>query len=441
MGEKMTVFPVNYGVKKNAYKKTVNGFLPSSVVIPLYLEESGECEPLVNPGDKVTEGQLIAVSKNKSLKSNVNIFSPIPGTVQSIELTIMPRGKTVYGIRIKLQGTFSYLGKKIKPLDIKSFSPASVIKKISNYGIFNSFITNEPKVFSEQLEKARKNTNKLLIVRLFDEDPSRMADQLVTSLFIQQVFTGAELTALGMEADGIVFVGDKDFIESDLIKKHTFQIPVTVLQADSKKYPSTFIREICDNAKKVIKETPFDKINKHDVYTDSTTVFEVYRSLCFDKPVIDKYIHISGDCIPASGFIRVPLGTTIMNLAEHCGGFIKSPAAIIVNGMINGVAAVSLDAPVTKYIKSIRFLPSMQSPDQRQSVCVRCGNCRRVCPRQISPDIIFRHISGGLAASPEYLKSAALCVDCGLCNSVCPARLPLSQSIYNYKSGDINDNQ
>ena len=433
----MTVFPVNHEVKKNAYKKAVNGFLPSSVVIPLYLEETGECEPLVQIGDTVQEGQLIATAAKTSSKYNKNIFSPIPGKVEGIELTIMPRGKTVKGMRISLQGSFSYLGKKISPIEISKITPASVIRKAGTYGIINTFVTNEPEPFANQLEKVRENSKKLLVVRLFDEDPSRIADSLVTSLFLEQVFIGSEIAALGMDADGILFIAEKEFIEKNYIESHKFNIPVKVLETDSKKYPSTFVREICTSAKKAFKEEPFSNISKKDLFTDSSTVFELYRSICYEKPVIDRYVIVSGDCIPSSGMIKIALGTTINSLAEHCGGFIKSPSAVIINGMVNGIATSSLDAPITKYVKSVTFLPTLKTPDQRQSVCIRCGNCRRVCPRKLSPDIIYRHITGGLEASQDYLDSASLCANCGLCNSVCPARLPLSQRIYNY-SGDKN---
>ena len=141
---------------------------------------------------------------------------------------------------------------------------------------------------------------------------------------------------------------------------------------------------------------------------------------------------MNGDCIPASGILKVAVGTTFRMLAEQCGGFVKSPEGIIVNGMISGVSSGTLDAPVTKYVKSVTFIPKMQCPDQRQTVCIRCGNCRRACPAKLSPDIIYRYIRNGMIASEDYLASAEFCSDCGLCNSVCPSRLPLSQRIYEF---------
>ena len=116
-------------------------------------------------------------------------------------------------------------------------------------------------------------------------------------------------------------------------------------------------------------------------------------------------------------------------LAEQCGGLKRPPAAVIVNGLMLGSFAASLDAPVTKYVKSVLFLPMHRIFDRREMSCVRCGECRIVCPRALAPDILYRHATGGAEAPKEYIESAALCSGCGLCNSVCPSRLSISQAV------------
>lgn len=431
----MTVLPVTHTLKIGAYKKAVNGFIPASVVIPLYLEEAGdeECQCVVEKGQHVEEGQLIGIYENKDFKYGGKIYSPIPGTVEGIELVIRPRGKTVKGVKIRLQGSFSYLGKKIKENNTSYFTPSQLISEISEKGIVNSFVINEPECLAEQLDKAHLNNKKILCIRMFDEEPSRLTDSLISKFYFEEVCAGAEIAAKAMDADGILFVVDKKYSDFEKLKQHDFKFPIELLQVNQKKYPCTFVKELCSAARKSLKGTLFADLNEKDVFTDSYTMNNLFRCLQKDMPLIDNYIQVGGDCIPAHGMVKVALGTTLRSLAEQCGGFLNQPAAIIVNGMFNGVAATTLDSPVTKYVKSVMFIPSLQSPDQRQSVCIRCGNCRRVCPRNLSPDIIYRHITGGLATSQDYLDSSTMCVNCGLCNSVCPARLPLSQRIYDYK--------
>ena len=115
-----------YTQKLKSYKKSVNGFLPNNVIVPLMQDGKFECESLVKPGDKVSEGQLIASLQRTSSKYNSYIYSPVPGIVEGIELIATPNGHYSKSIRIKVGGSFSYLGKKARltnwKIDIKSES-------------------------------------------------------------------------------------------------------------------------------------------------------------------------------------------------------------------------------------------------------------------------------------------------------------------------------
>lgn len=420
-----------YTQKLKSYKNSVNGFLPNHVVIPLMQDGKFECEAIVKPGDKVSEGQLIASLQQDSSKYNSYIYSPVPGVVESIELTLCPNGHYSKGIKIKVGGSFNFLGKKNKATSWNSFSASGLTREIAEKGILNTFTTSKPVLLANQIDYAVKNKSKLLVIRLFDEDPSRISDSLVSKMFFDDVIEGSEITAKSMDAKGIVFVADENFIIPDNFK---VSLPSIVVPVNSKAYPVGFPVEICKAVKKFTKDELFASIKKDDLFVDSMTMLEVCKSVKFSKPIIDKYVHVSGECIPSAGFFKVSLGTTLRFLAEQCGGFLKNPSAIVINGLIVGTSASDLDIPITKYVKSVSFLPLKRKPNQIHSECIRCGNCRRVCTMGLSPDILYRHMIGGKPAEPEYLKTAVLCSDCGLCNTVCPSRLSISQLISELKN-------
>lgn len=422
------VFPKIHTVKKNSYKETVNGFIPKTVYIPLSQDEEIDGKCLIKTGDHVEEGQLIASNKLKNSSNSHNVYSSVPGTVEEILLREAPSGKTVETAKIRLQGKFKYTGKKLKETDVKNLSPAELVKKISEKGILNTFITDRPSYLAEDIQSVLEHKSKLLIVRLFDDDPSRMLDGILSNLYQDKINDGIRFLIKAMDADGVVIITDNNIEKQEMF--NPFEIPAYFLKLNSKSYGLTYKKNVCSEIRHKAKQQPFSKISASDLFVDSSTVLEMYRCIKYDIPVLNRIILVNGECIPASGLLKVPLGTTFRDLAEQCGGFIKKPSAIIVNGMIAGFSAGTLDAPVTKYVKSVTFIPKIQCPDQRQTVCIRCGNCRRVCPGKISPDIIYRHITGGLPATADYQASAALCANCGLCNSVCPSRLPLSQRIY-----------
>lgn len=423
------VFPKVHTVKKNSYKQTVNGFIPKSVFVPLNQDEEIDCKCLVKVGEHVEEGQILASYEGKSEHPQV-IYSPIPGTVEKFVLCTTPSGKKIETVKINLKGSFKYLGKKLKETDFKTMSPNGIIRDIAEKGILNTFVTNRPETLANELEKIKNHKNRLLIVRLFDDDPSRMVDGILTNLYQDRINEGIRILAKAIDAEGIVMVTDNNIEQAAIF--NPFDIPTYFLKLNSRSFPSTYKKSVCNELRKKTKQLPFARITKHDLFVDSSTVLEVHNCVKYNIPVISRFVHVTGDCIPASGILKVPVGTTFRDLAEQCGGLLKRPAGIIVNGMISGVSAGTLDAPVTKYVKSVSFIPQMQCPDQRQSVCIRCGNCRRVCPNKLSPDIIYRHITGGMSTTADYIASTEFCSDCGLCNSVCPSRLPLAQKIYNF---------
>lgn len=430
----MTTFHNIHTLKKESYKTAISGFVPPYVIVPLKQELGEECTAVVKEGDVVKEGQLLAESDlQNGLKKN--IYSPIPGKVLKTELCTTPDGRIVRALKIKLQGSFSYLGKRIVAKNTTYFSSSQLIRQISEKGILNTFVSNKPENLALQLEKNSKSSHKFLIVRLFDDDPSRLSDRLITSLYFEEVVKGSELIAKAMNAQGIAFVCEENFIKSGKNKTIKTELQNTFIPLNLKKYPCSFKKEIIPIAKKITESnSPFCKISTKDIFIDSSTAYETYTHISKDMPVIERHILVDGDCTAASGFVKVAIGTTIKSLAEHCGGFIKKPAAIIINGLVTGFSVGTLNVPITKYVKSVTFVPRIKAPDQRMSVCIRCGSCRRNCPAKLSPDIIYRHITGGLRAEKEYLDSSLMCINCGLCNAVCPARLPLSQRINDFKN-------
>ena len=412
------------------YKDSQKAFLPRFVSIPLAQEAGSNYKSLVKVGDKVHEGDVIAETELTPGKKSY-IHSSVPGTVVAIEPIEAPDGRQEFCIKIRFGGAFSFLGKKFTEKTVSSYSSSEITQKFINLGVLNTFKTSIPENLGHQIEKMfdakRKPEN--VIVRLFDEDPYRVTDSLVSKFYFDQLVKGARILAKAINAKGIVFAIDQKFSNKDIFKKEEYN-DIRALEMNIRRYPCGTPREIVSAfVRGPLKRTCVFCISKNDLFVDASTAYEVYKAAGLSIPSVERFVHFSGDCLNASCLLEVKHGTTLRDIVSQLGGFVKDPAHIIINGMLCGISVQSLDIPITKYVKSVEFLSKKRRTDEQVYSCINCGNCRFACPVKLSPDILYNHTVNYKLLNEKFMASSLACIECGLCNTVCPSRLPLCQTI------------
>lgn len=411
------------------YKGSQRAFLPKYVSIPLCQEYGCTYKSIVKPGDIVKEGDVIANYEDD--KNSFVIHSSVPGTVKSIEPVISPNGFQEFSLKIKTGGSFTYLGKTQREKSADSLSVTEICDLISNNGVINTFKTSIPENLGIQIKNMKKGNKgeNNLVVRLFDEDPYRVTDSLMSRFYFDEIVKGAKIIAKAIGAKGIVFAIDQKFEDKDIFAKPDYTI-VHPLEMNIRRYPCGTPREIVSAfVRGPLKKSCEFCLSKHDLFTDASTMYEVYKACALDIPCIDRFVHFFGNCLNASCLLEVKLGTTLRDVVSQLGGFVKEPADIIINGRLCGVSVNSLDIPLTKYVKSVEFISKKRATDEQVYSCINCGNCRFACPVKISPDILYNHTVNFKLLNESFAASSLACIECGLCNTVCPARLPLSQTI------------
>lgn len=409
------------------YKFSENAFLPKIVTVPLSQERKCVCKNLVKIGDVVKEGDLIAVPEDEK-ENCANIHSPIPGKVVDIISTLSPDGHYQKAVKIKLEGAFSYTGKKLAESKIDEKGTKKIIAKFAEKGIINSFIASKPESLAKQINQLENKNERCLVVRLYDEDNTRLSDSLLTKFFIEKIIDGVKITAAALETDKIVLVADrKTDVEkiNELIKETEINLFVIHLR----NYPLGLKREIINSFNKGMKKSCNYSLSAKDLFVDSYTMYNVGNAIKYDIPLISTYVQFTGNCLPASCFLKVKVGFSLKEIIEQFGGFVHEPSLVVINGSVCGKTVNSLDVPITKNVKSVEFISKKNTFDYQLYNCINCGNCRYVCQVNLSPDIIYSYMRNKDKLHEAFIKSVNLCTECGLCNTVCPARLPLVQTI------------
>ena len=417
----MTSFPYTKTSEKKKYKVSENAFFPRFVTVPVVQEEGVMCKPVVQIGNIVQEGQVIAVPQGIH---DCKIHSPVPGKVVDIFTGVSASGRPEQMIKIAVSGSFSFTGKQNLSFDWKNASKKDLCDRFSENGVINTFNVLKPVSLSTQINTLTSKAT-TLVVRMFDEDPLRITDSFISTHYFSEIKTGAQITALAAGFSNIVYILDSD-TDSDSIEMNPDEKYFFV---NAKKYPSGFTQQLVSLFNKSYRRKAEFQISEDDLFTDSTTMYEVYKAIVEGKPALEHIVQITGNCLPSKGILNVRLGTSFNDIVSQIGGFLKEPNLIVVNGYVVGNSVFSGFVPVTKYVKSISFVSRKRTPEQLVVPCISCGNCRKECPLGLAPDFLYKYKCEEYPLPEAYLKNALKCSGCGLCNSVCPARLPLSQII------------
>ena len=152
----------------------------------------------------------------------------------------------------------------------------------------------------------------------------------------------------------------------------------------------------------------------------------VARYLQTGKPLISRSVTVSGDCIKNPANVRVPVGVSMREIIDFCGGFTEPPAKILSGGPMMGTAIVNTDVPLLKSNNAVLAFSERYLQKKPTADCIRCGRCHAACPMSLRPTEIEKY---ALLGDAEALSSLGtqVCMECGSCAYSCPAGKPLVQ--------------
>jgi len=398
-----------------------NAFLPSTAFVPLLQHSGMGARPVVNPGERVREGQLIARGTGPD---SCHIHSPIPGIVQDFRTMPLPDGTMGTTAVIQLSGSFEILGRKQENFPWNHAPESEILRVLEEKGVINTFERPTPLV--PQLREARSAGKPILAIRLFDSDPTCQLDSFLYQNDSTVILEGAALIARSIDAETVYLVhsGKKwDGPEPNRLAD-IFQARRVVTVRGGSRYPSGNTNQIF----RLIASTEPDLGKKKPVFIEPVTALSAYDAVVHNHPVMNRFIVVSGPGLGTPAILKVRIGTPIGDIIEESGGFRTKPARIVINGLLAGTAVYDLDTPITKYTKSLHIMDKDTCPDYSVRACIHCGRCLQVCPVRIDP---MRVVTGVRVErfTSQLKASLKKCQGCGCCAMVCPSRIPLHHII------------
>lgn len=181
------------------------------------------------------------------------------------------------------------------------------------------------------------------------------------------------------------------------------------------------------------------------------TVYNIYRAVEKNTPVIDKVVTVVGE-VEHPITVRVPLGASIKDVVAYAGEVTAKTPVYLVGGPMMGNLADET-AVVTKTTNAVIVLdkshPLVQKRNRNAAIdlkraassCCQCETCTSLCPRHtlghpIEPHKFMRSAANQDFQDTNVFLNTMFCSSCGLCeNYSCPQGLSPRSLIADYKAG------
>ncbi|MFH1778958.1 MAG: electron transport complex subunit RsxC [Candidatus Omnitrophota bacterium] len=393
---------------------------PQRVYIPLSQHFGKVNSPLVNVGDQVLLGQKIATS-DAAVSSPVH--ASISGKVTAIQNWPHPTLGICRAIAIEADGKGLEPTQPTPLKEIEKLTPDEIRRIVREAGIVGMGGAG----FPTHIKLTPPKPVDTFILNGAECEPYLTSDYRLMIEKTSEILKGAELVVrcLGIKKVYIAIEENKpEAIEAFKNKLQNTNYELRVLKSY---YPQGGEKQLIKNILK--KEVPSGKLPfdigvlVHNV----ATVFAIYEAVYENKPLYERVVTITGDCLANPRNLLVRIGTPIKELIEFCKPQ-KDPLKIIIGGPMMGITQYTEMVPIIKTSGGVILLSDEQVQPYIENNCIHCGECVRNCPVGLQPCLISLAVERN---NWELVKgySPLDCIECGLCAYLCPAKRNLIQSI------------
>ncbi|MGD8174681.1 electron transport complex subunit RsxC [Marinimicrobium sp. ARAG 43.8] len=406
--------------------------LPPTLVLPLNQHIGKRAKPVVEPGERVLGGQLLADADGIF---SARVHAPTSGVVRAIEERLIPHpsGYSALSVVIDVDGKDEWV-----PLerceDIEALDKTAILDKIRSAGVAGLGGAGFPT--SVKLNPRADHNIHTLIINGTECEPYITADDILMQTRADEVIAGTRLLARLLNQPERVLIGIEDNKPKAIAALQSAAegqgIDVVVFPT---KYPSGGEKQLIQIL--TGQEVPSGQIPASIgvVCQNVGTTVAAWRAVRYGEPLVSRITTLVGEALDTQRNVEVLLGTPISFLLEEHGFDAAKASRLVMGGPMMGFALPDPTVPVIKTTNCI-LAPTKKElpPPLPAQACIRCGLCAEACPASLLPQQLLWY-----AQSEDYEKLEAHnlfdCIECGACSYVCPSHIPLVQYYRAAKGG------
>ncbi len=402
---------------------------PTHLILPLRCPSGYQLRPVVQKGDRVRWGEMVAVPEEEE---GVPLYSGVSGKV--VEIGQEPHPLFGWESSLVIENDFenrqeihqSYPN----PEDLSQEQLLAIIKERGVRGM-----SGKDHPIHHKIRNYRGKIDRV-IINVAECEPYLTGDHRLLLERQDLVVAGAKIIAhiLGAVEIVVAMQGDKlDAIE-DLEKTLGWDKSWMRIRTLPTRYPF-------GEAKQVVRLVTGTEIPSGEgcayagcaVFNIAST-HAVGEAVVKGLPQTHRAITVAGGMVQRPRNFWVPIGTPLSCLFENAGKLKETPALVLLGGPMTGQEQQNLSAPMLVNSPGLLALGTEEVPGallkkQRETTpCIRCGHCLTVCPMHLRPYLVYQQIERPRRKKLESLQPQD-CIHCGCCNYRCPAGLPLAQAM------------
>lgn len=412
------------------HKDIVDATVPKLLVFPVAMHIGAPAEPVVEVGDTVKVGQVLA---EEGGFVSAHVHSSVSGEVVAIEDRPSAGGGEVKSIIVKNDYKYTKADPIVEPGRSMEMSNDEIIDTVRKAGIVGMGGATFPTTV--KLAPGPEKKIDTIILNGAECEPFSTSDHRVMLEYAKEIVKGIEISSKLYPDLAKVYIGvednKKDAIE--VLKQETSHLDKVVVKTLPSMYPQGSEKNLIQNL--TGREVPPGGLpaDDHIILMNVSTCRAIYRACELGEPLIERIVSVAGAPIKEPKNFKVKIGTPIDSLIEDCGGFTDYPGKILSGGPMMGKPITDLGTPVIKGMTAMTVLTKEEAHVGEREDCIMCAECLHVCPVSLQPILISEAFERGEIEKAKEL-GAMDCIECGNCSFICPSNIPLLDNIRGAKA-------